>query len=323
MRHAALVIVLALAVSPPALAQMQLPGAMTAPTPAGAPGGGGATGAPRHSDGPPKISGPVAVRSPSEQTIIDRSLRLNGRRGQMVFETKDGVLQLKTFSISGELMSKRGEACQVEVSGGPFSARRIGRVEGLRRYDVAIESCPFTFDIMDGAVQVNVGDATSSSPLAGVCEFKQADCRGYVAGIWGPAGSSIGPGETKEIETIRRTAESNARTNFRALLAAQGRDKTSIKSIAADQAGFSSRRAERCGDYEREDVHGFCASRVTEAWAVALRAKLNPATFERDDDSPADRKTPPTRPRAHKPPAPQVAPQAVQEPPAPFAPTVR
>ncbi|MDB5534402.1 MAG: hypothetical protein JWO28_2717, partial [Hyphomicrobiales bacterium] len=36
MRHAALVIVLALAVSPPALAQMQLPGAMTAPTPAGA-----------------------------------------------------------------------------------------------------------------------------------------------------------------------------------------------------------------------------------------------------------------------------------------------
>jgi hypothetical protein len=138
MRHAALVIVLALAASPPALAQMQLPGAIGAPTPAGAPGGAPAGGA-RHSDGPPKISGPVAVRSPSEQTIVDRSLRLNGRRGQMIFETKDGALQLKTFTISGELMSKRGEACQVEVAGGPFSARRIGRIEGLRRYDVAIE----------------------------------------------------------------------------------------------------------------------------------------------------------------------------------------
>ncbi|MDF2118930.1 hypothetical protein PY365_25505 [Roseiarcaceae bacterium H3SJ34-1] len=316
MRHA-LVLVLALTASP-ALAQMQLPGAIGAPTPAGAPGGG-ATGAPRHSDGPPAISGPVSVRSPSEQTIVDRSLRLNGRRGQMIFETKDGALQLKTLTISGELMSKRGEACQVEVAGGPFSARRIGRAEGLRRYDVAIASCPFTFDVMDGAVQVNVGDATSSSPLAGTCEFKQADCRGYVAGVWGPAGSSIGPNETKEIENVRRKAESNARTNFRALLAAQGRDKTSIKAIAADQAGFSSRRAERCSDYDREDVHGFCASRVTEAWAVALRAKLNPATFERDDDSPADRKTPPTRPRPHKPAAPQI----VQEPPSPFAPAVR
>jgi len=296
---------------------MQLPGAIGAPTPAGAPGG--APAGARHSDGPPKIAGPVAVRSPSERTIVDRSLRLNGRRGQMIFETKDGVLQLKSLTISGELISKRGEACQVEVAGGPFSARRIGRAEGLRRYDVAIPSCPFTFDIMDGAVQVNVGDATTSSPLAGLCEFKQADCRGYVAGVWGPAGSSIGPAETKEIENVRRQAESNARTNFRALLAAQGRDKASIKSIAADQAGFSSRRAERCADYDREDVHGFCASRVTEAWAVALRAKLNPATFERDDDSPADRKTPPTRPRPHKPAAPQI----VQEPPSPFAPAVR
>lgn len=295
MRPLALVIALLSAGTLPAAAQLQLPGAVGGSTPVGG-SGTTAPGAPRSGGGEgPHNSSPVAVRAPSEDTIINRSLRLNGRQGQMVFERKDGVLTLKTFVIAGEQLSRRGEACQVEVAGGPFSAQRASRSVGLRRYEVSIESCPFTFDVMDGAVQVNVGDATSSSPLGGVCEFKQADCRGYVAGVWGPAGNSIGPGETREIEKIRSKAESNARSNFRALLAAQGHDKAMVKSVASEQAGFSARRAERCADYDREEVHGFCASRVTEAWAVTLRAKLNPATFERDDNS--TEKRAPTRPR--------------------------
>lgn len=301
MRHFALALALLSAGILPAAAQLQLPGAVGGSTPVGG-SGAASTGAPR-GDGGPHVSAPVAVRSPSDETIVNRSLRLNGRQGQMVFERQGGTLTLKTFIISGEQMSRRGEACQIEVAGGPFTAQRSGRHDGLRRYDVAIESCPFNFDVMDGAIQVNVGDATSSSPLGGVCEFKQADCRGYVAGVWGPAGNSIGQNETREIEKVRSKAESNARSNFRALLAAQGRDKAMVKAIAAEQAGFSSSRAERCADYDREDVHGFCASRVTEAWAVALRAKLNPATFERDDDAGGE-KRPPTRPRPKRPPTP-------------------
>ncbi|MDT2020153.1 hypothetical protein [Methylocella sp. CPCC 101449] len=294
MRRFALALALLSAGTLPAAAQLQLPGATGAPTPVGG-SGAASSGAPRSGGDGPRNSTPVAVRSPSEDTIVNRSLRLNGRQGQMVFERKDGALSLKSLVIAGEQLSRRGEACQIEVAGGPFTVQRSGRHDGLRRYDVAIESCPFTFDVMDGAIQVNVGDATTSSPLGGVCEFKQADCRGYVAGVWGPPGNSLGPNEAREIEKVRSKAESNARSNFRALLAAQGHDKAMVKTVAAEQAGFSSRRAERCADYEREDVHGFCASRVTEAWAVALRAKLNPATFERDDDS--TEKRAPTRPR--------------------------
>jgi hypothetical protein len=77
-----------------------------------------------------------------------------------------------------------------------------------------------------------------------------------------------------------------------------------VKEVAAAQAGFSSLREETCRDYAREDQHGFCAARLTEAHALALRAKLYPNA----DDKPPPRKRPPPRKpvAAAPPPAPQL-----------------
>jgi hypothetical protein len=79
------------------------------------------------------------------------------------------------------------------------------------------------------------------------------------------------------------------------------KDRSEIKAIAAAQAGFSSLREETCRDYVREDQHGFCAARVTEAHALALRAKLYPDA----EDKPVAKKRP-ARPR-RKPAAPASA----------------
>ena len=58
------------------------------------------------------------------------------------------------------------------------------------------------------------------------------------------------------------------------MLASAGKDKAAIKKIASEQAGFSSEREVACRNYAGEDVHGFCALRLTQARAFALRAEL-------------------------------------------------
>ena len=62
------------------------------------------------------------------------------------------------------------------------------------------------------------------------------------------------------------------RTNFRALLASVGKDQEAVKKIVGEQAGFSSEREMTCRNYLREEIHGFCAVRITQARALALQA---------------------------------------------------
>lgn len=302
--HAATLAALAaapIAICGPALAQLQLPGAAgpssAVGTVSGAPGG--SHGGPAA----PSTAG-VAVRAPGEASLAGRELRLNGARGAMTFEMRDKQLVLTAFNAPGEKISKRGDLCQVDVPGAPFTTRPLPRADGLRRYAVDVPGCAFTLEVLEGAAQVFVADASSSAALGGTCDFTASDCRAAVAGIWGPNAGALNA-EVKNIERVRSDAEKHARANFRALLAAAGRDKQKVRLVAAEQAGFSSRRAERCEDYAGESVHGFCASRITEAWAVALRARLNPAAFE------ADEKAPVKKPAPRKPnPAPPANPQA-------------
>ena len=47
-------------------------------------------------------------------------------------------------------------------------------------------------------------------------------------------------------ERIRGLAEKNAQANYRALIASAGKDRAKVRMAASEQAGFSSRRAERC-----------------------------------------------------------------------------
>jgi len=260
-------------------AQLQLPGAA----------GAGGDASPMQPSGP----APANVRAPTDASLIGRELRLNGAHGRMVFQKRGADLVITRLSLGGELISRRDEACMVNIEEGPFLAHPDGRHEGLRRYRVDLPACMFAFEILDQAIHASVGDARTSSPLVGACMFEQADCRAHVAGVWGPAGEAINAAEVRRIEQARASAEKNALANYRALMAAAGRDRDAVRAIAADQARFSSRRAEVCFDYLREHFHGFCASRLTQARAVALRAQMNPAAFEAADNAPPARQPPP------------------------------
>jgi hypothetical protein len=274
-------------IAAPALAQLQLPGALGQPAPAG-------TVAPPPEARKEKPKPPI-LRAPSEDAIAGRVLLRNGSTGTLVIERAGKDLRVQKLALTGDQISKPNEHCRVEVSGMPLSLTSEGKPAGLSRYKVALDICPFSFDILEGAVLASNGGKT--------CEFKAADCQVDPAGLWGPRPSELGPERTKEFERERAHAESTVRADFRALLAAVGKDKQQTKALASEQAGFSSEREEKCRTYAGEDVHGFCALRFTEAWAIALGVRLGGAE---------EVKPKPQQPRKPKPPA---APEtAVQEP---------
>jgi hypothetical protein len=241
----------------PAFAQLQLPGAIGQPAPAGT------VAAPP--EAPREKPKPPILRAPSEDAIVGRTLLRNGSTGTLVIERAGKDLRVQKLALTGDQISKPNEHCRVEVSGTPLSLAPEGKAGGLSRYKLALEICPFTFDVLDGAVLVSNGGRT--------CEFKAADCQVDPAGLWGPRPSEFGPERTKEFERARAHAESTVRADFRALLAGI-KEKQQIKALASEQAGFSSEREEKCRTYAGEDVHGFCALRFTEARAIALGARL-------------------------------------------------
>ena len=195
-----------------------------------------------------------------------RELTLNGTRGRMELARAGDGLNVTRLVLDGSQISKPDDSCRIDiVSGTPLPTKAMGRPAGALRYGVELEACPISFDVLDGAILVSAAPA--------ICEFKAADCRVAAAGLWGPRGSSIGPDQVKQIERTRTQAEAAMRENFRALLA-RTTAKAQIKAVAGEQAGFTSTRAEICRDYAREDIHGFCALRLTEARAMLLRVEI-------------------------------------------------
>lgn len=235
------------------------------------------------------IAGGVFVRAPHESTLTGRELRLNGDSGRLVLEQQGDALVISRFVLAGKKISAQGQACEVEVADAPFVLRPLRRAQGLRRFEGSIPGCTFAVEIHNGAAQVNVGYFKDSSLEGGYCEFKAADCRANVAGFWGPADEAISRADVLQSDRMRGAAEKNAQANYRALIASFGKDRPRVRMTAAEQASFSSRRTERCENYAGEARHGFCASRMTEAWAIALRARQNPAAFEAEETSVAGR----------------------------------
>jgi hypothetical protein len=262
LRHFPAVVLLASLLTPAlARAQLMLPGALQAspstadkavPNPAGA------------APGQPK---PAGLKPPSEETIFGRELSRDGFAGTIAFQRGSGKgLEITRLSIAGEEISHPGEHCQVEVvAGTPIQPRFAGRPNGVSRYEVEIETCPFSLDVLEGAVLV----VTRTPPT---CEFRAADCRVDLGGLWGPPGNAIGPDQTKQLERERGRVDSAMLAKFHALLTSAGKDKEAIKQIASEQAGFSSEREMICRNYLRENIHGFCALRITQARALALQA---------------------------------------------------
>lgn len=237
-----------------------------------------------------RAAAPV-MRPPGDEAVSGRDLLLSGSAGSMRLEGTDKTLRIVRLSFKGDLISSPGEACQVDVPGGA-ALEAAGRPAGVLRYRAVLPMCPITLDILDGAVSVT-GE---------VCQVKAADCNIDPSGVWGPPGGSIRGDQLPRIERARRQADEHVRASFKALLAATN-DKIETKRIASGQAGFSSRREEVCTHYQRESVHGFCAARLTEARAFALRAEL-------------DRLTPGHQARPPKPAARKPAPRAPMSAPA-------
>jgi hypothetical protein len=237
-----------------------LPGALQ-----GSPSTAGKT-AQRPAGAAPGQPKPAGLKPPSEETILGHELSRDGFAGIIAFQRGSGNgLEIAKLLIAGEKISQPGQQCQVEVaSGTPIKTRFAGRSNGVSRYEVDIETCPFSLDVLEGAVLVTRTPKT--------CDFPAADCRADLAGLWGPPGNAIGPDEVKQLERERSRVEAAMRANFRALLTSAGKDKNAIKQIAGGQAGFSSEREVICRNYLREDIHGLCALRITQARGLALQA---------------------------------------------------
>lgn len=252
----------------PALAQLALPGAV-APTPEGtvtSPGqpgkkkrvGGGEMGLAR--------STAVMPKAPSEDTILGKTLKLDGEGSAIEFSRAGADLQVAKLSLNGDRLSRSGESCKVEVAGTPLKLTARGSGTGLRRYQIEFPACAFSFDILDGAILVtNAGKA---------CELKEADCRADPEGLWGMGASEFDPKKAEETLGARARVEKTVRGNFRALYDRNKKEKEIRDFVVKEQAGFSSWREEICRSYAQESDVGYCALRLTEARAIALGAQL-------------------------------------------------
>jgi hypothetical protein len=242
----------------PATAQVVLPGAAE-PTPVGQ------EQAPvRRAKPKPKVE---PVTAASEDAVIGRPLLLNGVKGKFLIARTGGELRAQ-ITLAGDKLSAATEACGVDLGGGqPVALRSVGRPEGTLRYEVVAEACPFQIDILDGAV-------LATAP-AGACRFAEVDCKADPRGMWGPPAADL---ETRvpEIEAQRASADRAVRASFKELLGRvqKTKDKVAIRTLAGEQAGFTSNRDMTCRDYAREAVHGFCSARYTQSRAASLASRL-------------------------------------------------
>jgi hypothetical protein len=259
----------------PAAAQLALPGAV-APS---APGTVEKVHSPRKAVKAAAATA-AAYAPPGAATVIGRTLLLNGVNGQLQFSGRAEALRIDRFTLVGEVISDPKQQCRIDVGGGtPIDAKSLGRPDGLLRFSADIPACPFEFDVLDGAVL--------APPQLRACVFQAADCQASPAGLWGPAGTALQT-TAKPLEHTRALAEAAMTANYRAL-DAKMKDRTKADDLARDQSRFSSDRADVCRDYSHESAHNFCATRLTEARAAFLRARIDEMPAEVADKSPAPR----------------------------------
>ena len=270
-RPPATILLSAILMVSPAAAQLALPGAV-APNP---------EGTVEKVRSPHKAAKPAAAYAPpGAATVIGRMLLLNGANGQLQFSGRPDALRIDRFSMVGEVISDSKQQCRIDVGGGaPIEVKSLGRPDGLLRFSADIPACPFEFDVLDGAVL--------APPQLRACVFQAADCQASPSGLWGPSGAALQT-TAKPIEHARALAEAAMTANYRAL-DARLKDRTKADDLARDQARFSSDREDVCRDYSHESAHSFCATRLTEARAAFLKARIDEMPAEVAEKSPAPR----------------------------------
>lgn len=199
----------------------------------------------------------------------------NGAAGVIEFARANKDLQVVRLKLMGDLISRVGERCEVDLSAQPITLTPADRPAGVTRYALDLPACPFAVDIFNGAV--------NAVREGGACEFKAADCRVDPAGLWGQPANEIGPKRAKEIEKERNRAEHAVREQFKEWIRSAGRDRALVSRIAHEQAAFSSRREELCRNYQRETEHGYCALIFTEARSSAIAAHILPPAPPEDE----------------------------------------
>ncbi len=263
-------------------AQMLLPSAVGAPTPAGryGPPPAGKSGAPPVARRPRAAPAPddpneaakidrhfTAAKPPAVETIVARPMALFGSRGGLQIDKSGDDLRVSRLTLTGDKISHPNQACQVEMGGAdPLKLQPLGAPDGVERFVLDSSACPLQVDVLNGALRV-------TSP-AGACVFTQADCRVDASGLWGPAGAIFSDSQKKAMERERAGLEKQARGHFRALLHRYRKDKPAAQAIVREQAAFAADRTQSCRDYDHEDTVGFCALRLTEARDYRLQARL-------------------------------------------------
>lgn len=254
----ALMGMLAFASAPQLSAQLALPGAV-APAPEGSIAS--PTGPRKRREGPA-----VAPKLPSDDSIIGRALHLDGSRSSIEFQRSGADFQVAKLTLTGDRLSRSGEACSVEAAGTPLALLSLESASGLHRFQLDYPACPFSFEVLDGAILAsNEGRA---------CELKAADCRTDPAGLWGVGAAEFDPKRAPEMLGGRAKVERTVRSVFNSLYEKNKTDKATRNWLVREQAGFSSRREEICRTYAQEAEFGYCALRVTEARALALGTQL-------------------------------------------------
>lgn len=300
MRQSILLFLALIAPQAPAHAQLQLPGAAPAPTAVGQRLAPPPSAAPRVARDPDAHF--VAARPPGVEAVLGKTLSLLGARGALEIRKIGDDLVSSRLTLSGDKISRPNQACEVALdAAGPVHFTALGAPEGLQRLALDSPACPLTLDILDGAARV-------ASPQ-GACLFTEADCRVEAAGLWGPPGASFSDKDIKALEKARGATEKAMRDHFRALLDRLKKDKPAADVAIRRQAGFSSERALACRDYDREEIAGFCALRLTQARDFALQARLA-ALAPKAEAKPEQKTAAPHKPRppAASAPAPSPAP---------------
>ena len=252
-----LIFVAALALSADlAGAQMVLPGA--APADAGA-----APSAPAAHKKAPR----PAARLPSEASVVDKTLMLNGADGELRMSGggKGKSLIIEKFTLPGEVISDSPQKCRIVIAADkPIEAVSQGSPDGLQRYSADIPACPFTFDVLDGAVL--------APPQNAACVFQAADCQASPSGLWGPPGAGLEK-DAKIFAKEHIAADASMAESVKIL---RNRDKgANADAVSREQNDFAASREDICHDYVGETKHGFCATRVSQARAALLRKRAS------------------------------------------------